>query len=340
MRKALLFIFILSFSFSLATIPIHADEITLSSGDVVMNHEVNSDPADWSVEDHVKASKASSPPPPKVNKAYPVNIQGMPIEGPPVSWPANNPGEDPVSSLDSSEIFGMAEQCPASAFSWGWVGDYNEFPFRVIGKLRFYKDGSYSWQCSAALINPKLVITAAHCVANGVGGLYAGPIFAPAYKDGNAPYGWYGVKTLWLFKSYYYGGNPARDVAVLILNDPIGSYLGYLGLTANTVPNQTWSQIGYPGETGPGGEPFDGTDQVWNRSPLGYRLNTGSDPYQIAAGSCLTQGSSGGPWIIWENMWVNGVVSLGTVLGCPYTFTTPYFDYSVWEMVLAARDAQ
>ena len=194
-------------------------------------------------------------------------------------------------------------------------------------------------QCSASLINPKLVITAAHCVALG-GKWHSGIVFVPAFKDGSMPYGYYGVRDAWVFQSWFYGQNTARDVAVIFLHDPVGDRIGYLGVTADIGPNQTWSQIDYPGETGFRGEPFDGMDQVWSRSGFGhYNVYTGSPP-QLTAGSCLTRGSSGGPWVLWESMQVNGVVSLVLIYGCPFSFSTPYFDASVGEMMLQARDAQ
>jgi V8-like Glu-specific endopeptidase len=337
MRKSLLYIFVFGFVFGLVTIPAHAEEITLSSGDLIISHAVNSSPSDWTEEEAIKAATAPSPSPPKAGEVPPAKDIKIAKQGPPVSWPANDPDNNSVPNLGNSETLGTSAACPASPYDWGWVGDHTEYPYRVTGKLIFRTSEGVG-QCSASLINPKLVITAAHCVALG-GGWYSGFNFIPAFKDGSMPYGQYGVRDIWVFKTWMNNGDFSRDVAVIFLHDDLGNRIGHLGFISNIDPNQTWSQIGYPSEMGPGGEPFDGTDQVWSRSGLGYYY-ADCDPPQLATGTLMTHGSSGGPWVLWENMYVNGVVSRGGLNNCQYMSTTSYFDYLIGLMVLTARDAQ
>ena len=71
------------------------------------------------------------------------------------------------------------------------LGDNTQYhyAFRPTGKL-FFKVGTGTATCSASLIKPGVVVTAAHCVANfGKKEFYSGWVFAPAYSNGVAPYG-------------------------------------------------------------------------------------------------------------------------------------------------------
>jgi hypothetical protein len=70
-------------------------------------------------------------------------------------------------------------------------GDYTVqyYPYRAAGKL-FFMIGGNTYLCSASLIKPGVVVTAAHCVANyGQRQFYTGWMYVPAYQNGTAPYG-------------------------------------------------------------------------------------------------------------------------------------------------------
>ncbi len=51
MRRLFAFVLVLGLVSSLGLLPVQAEEFTLKSGEVVISHEVNSSPADWSAED-------------------------------------------------------------------------------------------------------------------------------------------------------------------------------------------------------------------------------------------------------------------------------------------------
>ena len=60
------------------------------------------------------------------------------------------------------------------------------YPYRAAGKL-FFKIGASTYLCSASLIKPGIVVTAAHCVANyGQKQFYTGWQFTPGYRNGAA----------------------------------------------------------------------------------------------------------------------------------------------------------
>ena len=141
------------------------------------------------------------------------------------------------------------------------------YPFRAAGKL-FFKVGAASAVCSASLIKPGIVVTAAHCVANfGAKSFYTGWQFMPAYNNGTAPFGistWASATIL----TVYYNGTDAcavrgivcqDDVAVITLKPSGGSYVGRRtgwygygvnGYGYNTSKQGLINQLGYPGCTG------------------------------------------------------------------------------------------
>jgi hypothetical protein len=64
------------------------------------------------------------------------------------------------------------------------------YPYRTVGSLFFVVPGLGEGHCSAAVIRPRLVLTAGHCVHQGSGGadgFFQSFVFLPAYHEGNAP---------------------------------------------------------------------------------------------------------------------------------------------------------
>jgi Trypsin len=110
------------------------------------------------------------------------------------------------------------------------------YPFRAAGRLFFNEPGnSGSFWCSAGLITPGVIVTAAHCVANyGKSQFYSGWTFVPDYHNGQAPYGTYTAVQATILTSYFNGTDPCAqsgvicqdDVAVILLNKLNNQYPG------------------------------------------------------------------------------------------------------------------
>ncbi|KVX09964.1 hypothetical protein WL01_24975 [Burkholderia ubonensis] len=178
------------------------------------------------------------------------------------------------------------------------------YPFRAAGKL-FFNIGSATYVCSASLIKPGIVVTAAHCVANfGQQQFYSNWVFTPAYSNGTAPYGVWSVASATVLTSYYNGTDPCvqpgvicqDDVAVLVLVPQAGSYAGnsagWFGYGWNGygfTPSGTTliNQLGYP-------VALDGGGLMQRNDSQGF-VASGSSNNTII-GSLMTGGSSGGPW--------------------------------------------
>jgi V8-like Glu-specific endopeptidase len=128
-----------------------------------------------------------------------------------------------------------------SAIYTVYLGNYftqfhTSYPFRTIGRL-FSSGGS----CTASVVRPYVIVTAAHCVYNTTNNTWFTNFnFVPAYRNGAAPYGaWqpYGGG-VWILNGYI--GLPSwsiaagrYDIAVLRMvpknGVPIGNAVGYLG---------------------------------------------------------------------------------------------------------------
>jgi V8-like Glu-specific endopeptidase len=182
------------------------------------------------------------------------------------------------------------------------------YPYRATGKLFFdVTANGYSW-CTASMIKPGVVVTAAHCVAEfGKKAFHSGWQFVPGYSGGYAPYGTWTVAQAYVLTSYYAGTDScaqsgvvcANDVAVLVLNTQKNTYVGNTvgwfgywyggGFTSNGLAQIT--QLGYPGG-------LDSALYMERTDSQAYFSSSNSSNHIL--GSNQNGGSSGGPWV--ENL--------------------------------------
>jgi hypothetical protein len=178
------------------------------------------------------------------------------------------------------------------------------FAFRPTGKLFFNKTG-LTYVCSASLIKPGLVVTAAHCVADfGHRQFYSNWVFVPAYDNGTAPFGSWTAVSATVLTSYLDGTDACAvsgivcedDVAVLTLQSQNGEYAGsrtgwygyaWDGYGFNASGQALITQLGYP-------VALDGGGLMQRNDSQGYTASGFSNNTII--GSLMTGGSSGGPW--------------------------------------------
>jgi V8-like Glu-specific endopeptidase len=175
------------------------------------------------------------------------------------------------------------------------------YPFRPTGKL-WFNIGAGTYVCSASLIKPGVIVTAAHCVANfGANQFYSNWQFAAAYDGGVAPYGIATAKQARVMTAYYNGTDSCaqrgvvcqNDVAVIVLNSNVGNSAGWYGYGWNGYSyanNQAHiTQLGYP-------QSIDGGSWQERTDSQGYV--SGSMSNNTVIGSAMTGGSSGGPWLV------------------------------------------
>lgn len=203
--------------------------------------------------------------------------------------------------------FGTAGQpYTTSRVNASYDNTVNYYPYRAAGKL-FFLEGSAVYVCSASLIKPGVVVTAAHCVANyGQQQFYSNWVFVPAYNNGQAPYGIWHTVNATVMTTYYdgtdncyqYGVICPDDMAVLLMTQNSGYYPGQLtgwfgygwnGYSYNSSGQALITQLGYP-------VALDGGRLMERNDSQGFEDATLSSNTVI--GSLMTGGSSGGPWLV------------------------------------------
>ena len=205
----------------------------------------------------------------------------------------------------SPEEFGSTNLPFSTARADGLTGTTNTiYPYRASGKLFFQKSGSSSsFVCSASLIKPGVIVTAAHCVAGfGTKKFHSNWRFMAGYRNGVAPFGVQTARTAVVLSAYLNGTDSCAqagvvckdDVAVIVLSSNVGSAAGYYGIgwdgfgfTGNGLTEIT--QIGYP-------VCLDSGQLMERNNAQGFRTPSLSN--NTVAGSLMCGGSSGGPWLI------------------------------------------
>lgn len=220
----------------------------------------------------------------------------------------------------------------ALSFSAVPVANAQVYPFSTVGKM-FYTQGGTPYVASAAVIYNNTILTAAHALFNyGLQQWAQKILFAPAYLNGVAPFGTWGVPLCYTLPGYNTTGNDSYDVGMATTAPAgIANTTGYLGMIVNQGWNGlVWQALGYPAVPTP---PYNG-QQMWSCTGP----TTGLDPDgTIAVGmqSNFSEGASGGPWLL-GGATANGLSSYGHST-TPNVEYSPYFDNAVWQMYLEVR---
>lgn len=222
---------------------------------------------------------------------------------------------------------------------------YSYRPFRTVGKL-FFKRGGRSFVCSASSMGNYAIWSAGHCLHAGDGkssGWSTNVVFVPAYKNGNAPYGQWLAKNLWVRTAWYKNGIPkglCQDMGGAVLypkgGKKISQVVGWLGFAWNWSRYQHWHALGYPAAS-----PFNGQLMVDTQASFAYNGSVGCSPAPVGIGCDMTGGCSGGPWV-WKfgtGNYLNGNNSYRRS-SKPEEIYSPYFGNhakSLWDLLFKAK---
>ncbi|KAJ1325354.1 glutamyl endopeptidase [Microdochium nivale] len=193
-------------------------------------------------------------------------------------------------------------------FQW----DGTEFPFAPIGRVVFVDSTGSGFLCSGALIGPRHVLTARHCIGDGS----LSGRFAPSYLNGErlGSAAVVGAITDPDFVKYPYLSDCwiKNDYAILILDQRIGEQTGYLFLASSpdpaTLGRPELNTCGYPGDKG--------ASSKWcqyRRTPTRIGGCDSSGP--VATDIDAVGGQSGS--VVWDqaadgSVWIWGVLSVSS----------------------------
>jgi V8-like Glu-specific endopeptidase len=221
--------------------------------------------------------------------------------------------DGPVAETGTSQLY---TRHPVNRYEPFW----KEIPYKKIGRLFFSVPGG-SGSCSASVISPyDIIVTAAHCLYDSTyNRWYDNWAFAPAYRDGSAPYGVFPFRDCWILTqwvnlsgTFQISSWTRYDVGVCemgynSIGQGLSNTVGWLGRSWNNLYTQLYHTFGYPSNIDSSryltlciSESFAQTTEV---------VGTGCD---------MTFGSSGGPLIRGfvpftggQSNFVNSVVSGG-----------------------------
>lgn len=213
------------------------------------------------------------------------------------------------------------------------------YPYRAVGLL-LTERGS----CSATLIGPRTLVTAAHCVySHEKGGWANETVFYPgANGEGNFPYRGYDYQESTIPQGYidnwqgFYGSVVPWDIAVITLQEAAGDDVGWLGFSENNGRDFGAYNIGYPGDKPFGSQWRDKCD-VSSFEIAGTEYIHRCDTKPGSSGSSMYRYVKNGSQ---EERYVEGInvaeVETGnrsTNYNIGVLFTTGYFDfiYDLWQ---------
>ena len=180
--------------------------------------------------------------------------------------------------------FYLLTSSETSAVTFGSEDRYDfkstSHPFSTVGLVSKSPSGS----CTGTMVGPRHVLTATHCLTSDM-------TFTPGYNDGDAPFGTARVSTYWKFSAWerrsndeLYDDEVAFDYAVLILDQRMGDYTGWMGVkdfSESWKGGEYWDNIGYPDDIARNSRPVYSTGgSIWSvetytRRALNGKMYTG-----------------------------------------------------------------
>jgi V8-like Glu-specific endopeptidase len=188
--------------------------------------------------------------------------------------------------------------------------DYTKYPWRATGTIMSKKTDTAGW-CTAALIGPRLAITAGHCVFDQDTQAWMwNTWWSPGHRGTGSDRFPNGtprqVVGLYSFDGWVDDGNTQHDVGFLILADaPNTASLGWFGFTnmwsASDHEGITATTLQYPGWSYTCADSPDASGQCMAFQYRGTGTVADSCSNKLAHNVDTNKGSSGSPFYRWLN---------------------------------------
>jgi V8-like Glu-specific endopeptidase len=179
-------------------------------------------------------------------------------------------------------------------------------PHRWVGRISFTTSTGPSF-CSGTSISGNVMVTAAHCLYDTTANRwYTNIVFAPAYRNGSAPYGTFAARQCWVLSSwinlsgsYDLNAWAQHDVGVCKMSPnsagtTLNNAVGWMGRQWNAPFNRHFHVMGYPF--------YDYTNTPLSNAGLYLRTCVAESFQQTTEtrglGCNHGGGISGGPWIV------------------------------------------
>jgi hypothetical protein len=208
------------------------------------------------------------------------------------------------------------------------------------GRVFFDAEDGTPKVCSGVVVHTEArntVLTAGHCVHDGRSGTWhVNWVFVPDYRDGDAPLGIWGARTLWALSGWIDGDDRGEDVgaAVMLPGDGgrrLADVTGSQGIRINGPDRPAVWHFGYPANP-----PFTGGELVTCSGPTTLRWVFWGE-LELA---CTAQaGASGGAWLADFDGESGHVVSVNSYhLGDDQAHVYgPHFGDGVYNLYQAVR---
>lgn len=182
----------------------------------------------------------------------------------------------------------------------------NTYPLHIVGRLFIWDNAatpSHNRSGTASILGTRTILTASHMVPWGSSNWKA--LFVPAYWMGSSLHGAWAAS--WVTDARGYSPHSqGDDMAIMRLNTPLGSSLGWFGFrtyTSDLEDKNIWTLPGYPGDKGnpPAEKPwlhanFPIIDD--DNDGAGVELEYRADAYKGQSGAPVYAWFNGSPLVV------------------------------------------